>query len=205
MTRKIFGIGLNKTGTSSLGAAGGLLGLRCKTWDRRLFQNAIVDGERELLWETIDRYDVFEDFPYPLLYEEIDARYPGSAFILTRRSDPQAWLRSLKAHAMRARPSSRTHKIVYGFQYPHGREQAFLDFYERHNEKARRYFAARPADFLEIAWEEEKDWRRLCGFLGAAAPDAPLPRANASASKGVNPLYYAYHAVARLLEARARP
>ncbi len=201
--RKIFGIGLNKTGTSSLGAAGAALGLKCKTWDRDVFKTAIVDGDRSLLWETIDSFDLFEDFPYPLLYPEIDARYPGSAFVLTRRADPAAWLASLKAHAMRARPSSKTHKIVYGFQYPHGREAHFLDFYERHNETARRYFADRPGDFLDIAWEEEKDWTRLCAFLGAPPSSEPLPRANKGANKSVNPLFYAYHLGARMIERRA--
>ena len=197
---KIVGIGLNKTGTSTLGAAGAAMGLSCKTWDPALFRATIVKGHRDALWATIDAFDLFNDFPYPLLYREIDARYPGAKFVLTRRASPEAWLSSLKAHAMRGAITTRTHKIVYGWQYPHGRESAFLDYYERHNEEARRYFADRPADFLEICWEEEKDWTRFASFLGKPAPTAPLPRANARAAKKINPMRYAWNIGGRFLQ-----
>lgn len=197
---KVFGIGLNKTGTSSLGAAGALMGLSVKTWDAALFAETIVEGRRDTLWQVIETFDLFNDFPYPLLYKEIDARYPGAKFVLTRRACSEAWLVSVKAHAMRARPSSHTHKIVYGVQYPHRREQTFLDYYARHNSDARAYFAKRPGDFLEICWEEETGLSRLAAFLGLDAPAAPLPRANARAKKFVNPLRYAWNAGARLMQ-----
>lgn len=197
---KIFGIGLNKTGTSTLGAAGAAMGLSAKSWDAALFRETIVEGRRDMLWKTIDAYDLFNDFPYPLLYEEIDARYPGSKFVLTLRKSPEAWLASIKAHAMRASPATRTHRIVYGFQYPHGREAAFLSFYERHNEAARRYFAGRTADFLEICWEEEENLARLAAFVGRQAPQEGVPQANARAQKRVNPLRYAWNLCARFAE-----
>lgn len=204
MTRpgsKIFGIGLNKTGTSTLGAAGAQLGLRCKTWDTRVFESAIAHNERDLLWATIETHDLFEDFPYPLLYREIDARYPDSRFVLTTRRNAEDWLVSLKAHSMRARPGSLTNTLVYGYRYPHGREAHFIDFYERHNADARAFFKTQPGKFLEICWEEEAGWERLCGFLGVAAPEGPLPKANARAGKSVNPLRFAYNLGARLLGA----
>lgn len=198
---KIFGIGLNKTGTSTLGALGALLGLRCKTWDARLFDAVIARGEREALWATIDAHDLFEDFPYPLLYRELDAQFPGARFILTVRESAEAWLASLKAHSMRGRTGSRTNALVYGLQYPHGREAHFIDFYERHNAAARLYFAERPQDFLEICWENEPSWERLCAFLGVEAPPGPPPKTNARDGKTVNPLRYAWHLGARLLGA----
>lgn len=197
---KVFGIGLNKTGTSTLGAAGALMGLSVKTWDAALFAETIVEGRRDTLWTTIEAFDLFNDFPYPLLYREIAARYPNAKFVLTRRASPDAWLASLKAHSMRASPGSRTHQIVYGHRYPHGWEAAFVDYYERHNAAARDYFARRPEDFLEICWEEETGLSRLAGFLGLEAPAAPLPRANARAEKFVNPLRYAWNVGARLVQ-----
>lgn len=188
---KVFGIGLNRTGTSTLGAAGEILGLHSKTWDAQLFADTIIDGRRDTLWSEIDAFDLFNDFPYPLVYRELDARYPGAKFILTRRRTPDDWLHSVKSHAMRLSPSSQTLKVVYGYRYPHGRERQFLDYYTRHNSEARAYFSLRPNDFLEICWEEEKDWSRLARFLGAAAPAGPLPRANARTTKLANPLRYA--------------
>lgn len=200
---KIFGIGLNKTGTSTLGAAGERLGLRAKTWDADLFHETIVEGRRDRLWEVIDAFDLFNDFPYPLLYPEIAERYPDARFVLTRRSTPDAWLASVKAHAMRASPASRTHRVVYGLQYPHGFEQSFLDYYVCHNAAARQFFAGRREAFLEICWEEERDWSRFAAFVGREPPDGPLPRANAREGKRVNPLRYAGN-VAGLLAQRLR-
>ncbi len=202
---KIFGIGLNKTGTTTLGEAGRLFGLRTKSWDRALFHETMVEGRREKLREAVDAFDLFDDFPYPLLYEELDDTYPGSKFVLTRRITPEAWLRSLKAHAMRASISTQTHKIVYGFQFPHGREAAFLAYYDRHLTQARAYFADRRNDFIEICWEEEKDLDRLAAFLGCEASGAPVPRANARARKTVNPLRYAYNVGRRLVQNRSAP
>lgn len=185
---KIFGIGLNKTGTSTLGAAGELLGLRAKSWDAALFRDTMIEGRRELLWRAIDEFDLFNDFPYPLLYPEIAERYPDAKFVLTRRASPEAWLSSLKAHAMRASLSSRTHRVVYGLQYPHGFEQSFLDYYACHNAAARQFFAGRHEAFLEICWEEEADLSRFAAFVGRDAPATALPRANARDGKRVNPL-----------------
>jgi hypothetical protein len=167
---KVFGIGLNKTGTSTLGAAGELLGLRDKSWDAGLFHDTMIEGRRDRLWRAIDEFDLFNDFPYPLLYPEIDARYPNAKFVLTRRSSPEVWLSSIKSHSMRASPSSRTHRVVYGLRYPHGCEDLYLEYYKRHFETAREYFANRPDDFLEICWEEEGELSRLhCVILGIAA------------------------------------
>jgi len=197
---KIFGIGLNKTGTSTLGAAGEMLGLRTKTWDAALFKDTIIDGRRDQLWRIISQFDLFNDFPYPLLFREIDQRFPRSKFILTRRASAEKWIASLKAHAMRSNPSSQTNKIVYGFMFPHGREPEFMEFYERHNENARRYFRGRPDDFLEICWESENDWARLAAFLGVAAPDVSLPHINSGKSKMVNPLRYLQNIYSRIAQ-----
>lgn len=195
---KVFGIGLNRTGTSTLGAAGEILGLRAKTWDPQLFHESIIEGRRDSLWRIVDEFDLFNDFPYPLIYRELDARYPGAKFVLTRRASPEAWLSSVKAHSMRMSPSSRTHSVVYGMQYPHGCEELFLDYYARHTEAAREYFTNRPDDYLEICWEKESDLSRLADFLGCEVLRTTIPRANARAGKSVNPLRYARHLGARI-------
>ncbi len=195
---KIFGVGLNKTGTTTLGAAAALFGLRTKSWDAALFRSTIINKERAVLWETIDQFDVFDDFPYSLLYREIDARYPGSKFVLTERESVEKWLKSIKAHAMRASPLSVTHKTVYGSRFPHGNEDAYIDYYNNHNTEARGYFDGRPDDFLTICWEKEKDLDRLAEFFGVEAPTTPVPHANARAAKLANPTRLAYNFAARL-------
>ena len=195
---KLFGIGLNKTGTSTLGAACALLGLKSKTWDADLFHKVTVQGDKTALAQIINAYDAFNDFPYPLIYRELDQQYPGSKFVLTLAPTPEKWLASLKAHAMRAKPSSKTHKIVYGFQYPHGHEQVFMDYYLRHCDEVREYFANRPDDFMEVCWANEKDLSRFAGFLGKSPCTLATPIANSSSQKMVNPLRYGWHLGHRL-------
>ena len=39
----------------------------------------------DMAYAMVDRFDAFEDNPWPVLYKELDARFPGSKFILTRR------------------------------------------------------------------------------------------------------------------------
>jgi hypothetical protein len=79
---KIIGVGLSKTGTSSLAAALNQLGFRCvHSWQAYAIgvQAAMVDG------------------PAASRYRELDIMYPGSRFILTLRQR-EAWLESCRKH-----------------------------------------------------------------------------------------------------------
>lgn len=195
---KIFGIGLNKTGTSTLGAVCSQLGLRSKSWDRELFASVTVQNDLDTLWHVIEDYDAFDDFPYPLFYREIDRRFPGSKFVLTRRTSANAWLASLKAHSMRARHSSITNETVYGARFPHGREQAFINYYNTHLNAVRDYFAGRNTDFFEICWEDCEDLGPFSEFLGLGQLSGPPPRTNSRRSKIANPFRYIRNWSARL-------
>lgn len=45
--------------------------------------------------ELFDTFDAFVDLPIPLYYKELDRKYPGSAFIYTCR-DEEKWLKSIE-------------------------------------------------------------------------------------------------------------
>src|SRR5579859_2611094 len=101
---KIFGIGLNKTGTTTLGACLTRLGYRHGSCRRDLLI-AYREGRLDEIFAETDRLDSFEDWPYPLIYRELFFRYgEGAKFILTRRATPRIWLRSLMRHALRTNP-----------------------------------------------------------------------------------------------------
>jgi Sulfotransferase domain len=143
---------------------------------------------------AIGRFDSFCDWPYPLMYRELFERYGETArFILTVRSTPEIWLASYKAHPLRSNPLSNSHRLVYGYDDPHGREAEHLAFYERHNAAVRRFFKARAgrSRLLEICWERGDGWKELCTFLGRPVPAEPLPHAHRGASLAVNPKYQA--------------
>lgn len=178
---KIFGIGLNKTGTTTLGTCLQILGFRHSSFDLQLLKQVAV-GELEPLFAAVDSHDSFEDWPYPLVFEELDRRFPGSRFILTRRSSPERWLASLSGHALRTDPfiGTRSRSLAYGDPYPQLNPPGHLLHYRRHLERVRAYFQHRPHDLLEVCWEEQASWAPLCAFLQRPVPDAPFPHANAS-------------------------
>jgi len=179
---KVFGIGLNKTGTTTLGQCGKILGLRCTSCDKTLLENFVVRNDFSRIIQKVDNYDLFEDWPWPLIYKQLDEMCPGSKFILTIRSSEEKWLESLKKHSMRTHPTKHCRKLAYGFDFPHKHEKEHIEFYRRHNDSVRSYFDNRTNDFLEICWENGDGFEKLCNFLGYGVPDVPLPHAN----KGVD-------------------
>lgn len=175
---KVFGIGLNKTGTTTLGQCGKILGLNCTSCDRSLLKDFAVKKDFTRIRQTVSQFDLFEDWPWPLLYKDLDEMYPGSKFILTVRKSETAWLESLKKHAIKRPPFGHCRKLAYGFNYPHKHEQEHLEFYRTHNDNVRSYFKNRTSDFIEICWENGDDFDKLCKFLGCDNPDIPVPHVN---------------------------
>ncbi|MEN0001807.1 MAG: sulfotransferase, partial [Pseudomonadota bacterium] len=93
---KVFGIGLHKTGTSSLAKALKLLGYKVTgpngTRDADIAETYIRNAAK-----ISSRFDAFQDNPWPLLYRQMDAMWPGAKFILTTR-DSEAWIVSQVKH-----------------------------------------------------------------------------------------------------------
>ncbi|MGH8497203.1 MAG: sulfotransferase [Methylococcales bacterium] len=175
---KTVGVGLNRTGTSTLGVClqhWGMKHISCNREALELWREQDVAA----LLQWVAQYDSFEDWPWPLLYREIDAAFPGTKFILTRRKDPTIWFKSLGKHADRTGPTD-FRKYIYGHAMPHKFREQHIRFYLRHNDSVRQYFRDRPDDFIEVCWEEGDGWEELSRFLGLAHPKIPIPHANKS-------------------------
>ena len=88
MTRKtkVFGLGLIKTGTTTLGVCLRHLGYNHQS-NRRDLLIDVRHGEFGQLFEVCDQFDSFEDWPYPLIFRELYERYgDGARYILTVRA-----------------------------------------------------------------------------------------------------------------------
>ena len=173
---KIVGVGLNKTGTSTLGTCLRYWGKNHIDFSMRDFYHW-ANGELDALIHTVDSHDSFEDLPWVMIYREIDARYPDSKFVLTRRKDPQTWFKSLCKHAERKERSDR-HLLIYGYETPHHHEREHVEFYNQHLQSVRSYFSERPHDLLEVCWEEGDGWSELASFLDLPVPNISFPHAN---------------------------
>lgn len=171
---KIFCIGFHKTGTKSLAAALNRLGYRV-TGPNGLTDPDIETNVYAMAYDLVERYDAFQDNPWPILYKELDTNYPDSKFILTLR-DSESWIKSQVDHFGYHETPMR--KWIYGAGCPKGNENTYIERFERHNKEVQDYFRARPQDLLIMDLAKADGWEKLCSFLRADIPNAPFPHAN---------------------------
>jgi hypothetical protein len=176
---KIFGIGLNKTGTTTLGKALEILEFsKHISFDLGLTKKWYRGDIAELIDKAKD-YNNFEDWPWPLVYKEMSEKYPNSKFILTTRKSSDIWYESLCKHSLKTGPSE-FRKMIYGYSMPQKYKSEHINFYNLHNESARDFFINQDDRFKEICFENGEGWEKLCGFLNKEVPETPFPHLNKS-------------------------
>lgn len=207
-TFKIFCIGRNKTGTTSLASFFRTNGYRVGNQERA---ELLVEDWAKRDFTRIIRYcetaEVFQDVPFSLAdtYRAMDQAYPGSKFILTLRASPEEWYNSLLSHHSKMFSSGGgipseddlrrvkyrgkyegwllfMQKAVYGYPtVPLYDKQAYMAHYEKHNVQVMDYFRFRPDDLLVVNLSDEHAFERLCLFVGMDPSRAkPLPHRNRS-------------------------
>lgn len=176
---KIFGIGLSKTGTTSLAHALEILGYKTRDYPGLTHYSP---GDLASIDESLlDTHDALTDTPIPSFYRELDAKYPGAKFILTVR-DSEGWLKSCKKQftdklaAKQNEAHNRLFMDLYGSTVFD--EQKFLAGYEKFVGGVLEYFKNRTQDLLVINVVAGEGWEKLCSFLGQPIPEIPFPKAN---------------------------
>lgn len=176
---KIFGIGANRTATTSLTTALALLGFRSTSdWSHHKTMAQLIIRNR-FDFPFLEEIDCIADLPIPSIYPELDRTYPGSKFILTIR-DTESWLASEERHHRRVRGPLFENALMYG-TWRFDRE-LFERRYLEHNARARAYFRDRPQDLLVLDICAGEGWSKLCPFLGREQPGGPFPHENPLAS-----------------------
>lgn len=163
---KIFGIGLAKTGTTSLNDAFAILGISSIGCPTNI--------------PSIRRFAAATDGIVADQFETLDQKFPQSKFIYTVR-DRESWLESYIRYHGRKESASPEHadkvERLYGTKGIDRR--ALLDAYERHERHVFEYFKNRPNDLLVMnICGGEADWEELCSFLGKPIPAVPFPASN---------------------------
>ena len=130
---------------------------------------------------VVDANDALTDTPIPSFYRDLDARYPGSKFILTVR-DSEGWLKSCKKQFTQrfAEVQTEAHKQLFLDLYGTDvfDEDRFARGYEAFVDGVAEYFKDRPHDLLTIDVTAGEGWEKLCPFLERPVPDIPFPKAN---------------------------
>jgi tetratricopeptide (TPR) repeat protein len=187
---KVFGIGLSKTGTSSLAAALTRLGMSALHWTNPLTGEVIGDDDLCL-------FDAFTDVPVCMAFEKYYYMFPASKFIYTLRPF-ESWIGSMRRQRERMlnidqsgefrRQLQAANTFRYGTAFcgihqtlylNHLNFRAAFDAYDR---RVRGFFSDKPKDrFLTFSVFAGDGWPELCGFLGTPLlPTGPFPFENRS-------------------------
>lgn len=202
---KVFCVGLNKTGTTSLEKALGDLGFRMgsQVHGEWLLKNYLARDFAPII-EFCKTADAFQDVPFSLPYTYIllDHYFKNAKFILSVRDTPEQWYRSCVAFHSNAffqgqRPTEEMLKnatyrykgFMWDGQYgvipalrtktdPYDK-QSHIDFYNAHNESVRVYFTGR-SNMLEINLADPGSYLEMCAFLGKKPVAERFPWLNRS-------------------------
>ena len=171
---KVFGIGFHKTATTSLKIALHTLGYNV-TGPNGVNDPDIRNNINAMVEKISQKFDAFQDNPWPIVFKRMDEMHPGSKFILTTRN-PDEWIRSQVRHfGIRTTPMR---EMIYGVGCPAGNEDVFVRRMLTHNSDVIDYFRGRSKDLLVIDITREGNWEPICSFLDEPVPTSAFPHAN---------------------------
>ncbi|MDN3643383.1 sulfotransferase [Lutimonas halocynthiae] len=164
---KVFCIGYNKTGTTSLGKSLELLGYRNSSFNRTIWRNYYAKGNTSEILKYASKFDSFDDLPW--LKEDmipvLDQTFPGSKFIYLER-DEESWKKSM--YNWRYKTFE---------EYP-DLEESFND-YQRHKSFVMNYFKNRSKnDFLILDIKDKVGFKKLSEFLNKKVIRDDFPHFN---------------------------
>ena len=191
---KVFGIGLSKTGTSSLHFALETLGYNTVHWRR---------GGKIVGWTTFSYFDGVTDINTAAQFESLYYSFQESRFIYTTR-DLVSWTQSIEDHFSRyfgiQNPSDISDKYAesdfwgdsdHGWDWHnalrriqiwnalYAQHDSWEDAYLSYDKRVRHFFRDKPENrFLEMNIVDGDGWEPLCEFLETDIPDRPFPHAN---------------------------
>lgn len=171
---KMFGVGLPKTGQSSLAIAMWTLGYKTVQYPYTADQ--------------VKNNDFLLDLPIVIEYKKLDKKYPNSKFILTTR-DIGSWLRSMRNHYRRY-PASKRYKEQLAFRLKFWgttrfNEKLMTKKYYEHMEDVNKYFEGRKKDLLIMNIVAGEGWEKLCPFIGKKFPRKRFPKENVGKYKKI--------------------
>jgi hypothetical protein len=166
---KIFGIGLSKTGTTSLTEALKKCGFSSRHYPP---YNKVL--------EFAKRYDSLTDTSVIPFYKQLDDIYPDAKFILTIR-DMSEWLESCRKHWKKApknEQSINVRKNVYGIITFD--EIVFKNIYKNHVKSVVEHFNNRKYKLLIMDIPNGDGYDKLCPFLKCEMIHDEFPKLNVS-------------------------
>lgn len=166
---KIFGIGLSRTGTTSL----------C---------SALKDGGVDIIHYPKSKADLFNpkntgacDIPVAVYYKELDKKFPKSKFIYTIR-DKDGWLISVekylkKKEARKLDAWQKQNRLDVYSQIKFDKD-IYAERYDNHDKTVRDYFKGREQDLLILNICGGEATGKLFTFVGISSTINTFPHEN---------------------------
>lgn len=186
---KVFGIGRNKTGTTSLKKAFLDHGYVVGSQANAEMLTKYYASKNYLPIISYCKYgQAFQDVPfsYPNLYKFLDLKFPSAKFILTIRDSAEQWYDSLvRFHSKKfgngQTPSSQELKnanyVYKGWMWECNRllykspendpykKDILIAHYNQHNQDVVNYFEDKPDKLLVINVAKDNSYQKFCKFL----------------------------------------
>ena len=204
---KVFCIGRNKTGTTSLEKASKDLGYKVGNQaTAELLLHDYAQRDFRPIVEYCRTAEAFQDIPFslPYTYQILDYAFPGSKFILSVRDNEDEWYQSLirfhqKRLGIQGRPTKEdlindpyrykgfiweANRVIYDTPEndPYN-ERMLKEHYLQHNSDVIKYFKSRD-DLLVINLKETGGYLKFCDFLEVEPIYGEFPWLNRSSSVG---------------------
>lgn len=188
---KVFGIGLSKTGTSSLSKALALLNFSTAHWTNPYSHDLLTKGD-------IPLFDSLTDISISHQYQEIYDKYPNAKFILTTRSI-EKWEKSFSTHYARSmhatdfedlkriiteqRPPRFGQDFVDMHQKLYFQHPTLSDAYHAHERSVLEFFRGRKDQLLLLDVSQPNALQNLSKFLEVDCPQDDFPHENTKEEK----------------------
>lgn len=202
--RRIFCVGQNKTGTTSLEIFLARAGFRvAPQYKGEFLLYDWADGNYRGLINFCERFEVFQDVPFsfPRTYRVLFEYFPDAKFILTTRDNAEQWYQSLirfhtkivgkgrvpTADDLKAFPYRRVGWLWDAQCLGYGIDEATLydpDIYKAaymsHNREVSEYFSDKPGNLLEVNLSDPEAAQKIKRFLDISHMELEMPHLNRS-------------------------
>ena len=179
---KYLGVGLSKTGTTSLTKAMELLGFNSIHWNPEKLRNVIFNKKSSLGFKVYDDFDFVCDLPASIFYKQLKEVYPKCKIILTVREENE-WFESIKRHYEETIPNhkfdsylmdeiKKTQILAYGSEKLN--KKIYIENYKRHNSNVLLF--DKNALVLNITTGD--GWNELCKFVNKNTLNVNFPWKN---------------------------
>ncbi len=188
---KIFGIGLSRTGTTSLNSALNQLGYHAVHWLNPITRNLLSQDDYVL-------FDAFSDINASQHFEWLYHTFPNSKFVLTTR-DVTPWTTSVTSHYRRLHEMENladlsevsakkrfAHRAGSMDANLYAHHASWAEAHDAYHSRVADFFASKPSHRLvQMDITKGEGWDVLCPFLDVARPDGDFPSLNSTKRKEI--------------------